>query len=760
MWALGECVERLRCRGTLAKVVLTIAGTTVTAWALAADQQSSPDLTARGSEPSATQAHCSDQVTAQLSIDQGHPWRPPFGLDRIGSPAIIHVRVDSAKAPLRDYYVVAQRKSGQSQRQSLALAQEPVRPLYFKTAQKQAPFFANAKLTFLPDEVVLYARCKATERTEELARRNVVWPELEIDATARPDHLVNPVDLGAILVPHDQLLLARGQAVSISVAALSRAPHLSNARLRAWFDGDKPVEVAWPLSPGQRSTKELKVVLRTESKRSLLRVSLMQEDRELWKKEIQTIVVGDVPRWPSFGAVETKLRYDAPISVRDESTGARLPSIDYNTAWDSRFNDVVVFLPNGARFVFWRGSNYIPFWASRYNTGVCYQWAENLSQPVHHADGTVDFPEPLYDRELRYARVQIVESTPSRVHVRWTYQSTDVNYNVWGDLATEDFYFYPDGFGTRSLTLLSAPGAAYQLSEFIVMTPQAAFPLDVLPSHIGDVLFLDGEKKPIVVPSSAPQLQSKGRYLIADNPRRMPVAYRVFSHKEDRAAAIYFSPRDTTLPMAIRPFYDQGEVVAPVYWGNHWPLGRGKITGWTVDEGIRDTPAHNSVAAWIPEGLFPPNEQVAGSGQPAPVFVEETRTIDARGYLRDMATRRWVWMIAMADVSDEALLNWTRSFSDPPSVEVSGARIDLPSYSPERRAVRLIAESSSINVKLKPVSYTINPVFEIEQAASRIERVTMDDKPLPAEAYAWDGATLWIQASIGLEGANIGVFFK
>ena len=60
---------------------------------------------------------------------------------------------------------------------------------------------------------------------------------------------------------------------------------------------------------------------------------------------------------------------------------AALPSIDYHTAWDAALNDVVVFLPNGARFVFWRGSSYIPFWATKNNVGLCYEWAETTPPP-------------------------------------------------------------------------------------------------------------------------------------------------------------------------------------------------------------------------------------------------------------------------------------------------------------------------------------------------------------------------------------------
>ena len=69
-----------------------------------------------------------------------------------------------------------------------------------------------------------------------------------------------------------------------------------------------------------------------------------------------------------------------------------------------------------------------------------------------------DCVEPLQDKELRYGRVEIVESTPARVHVRWSYQSCDLDYKVGGNFAVEDYYFYPDGFGTRVLTLTANPG--------------------------------------------------------------------------------------------------------------------------------------------------------------------------------------------------------------------------------------------------------------------------------------------------------------
>ncbi len=40
--------------------------------------------------------------------------------------------------------------------------------------------------------------------------------------------------------------------------------------------------------------------------------------------------------------------------------------------------------------------------------------------------------------------MEILESTRARVRVRWSYQSTDLNYKVWGDQAVEEYTVYPD----------------------------------------------------------------------------------------------------------------------------------------------------------------------------------------------------------------------------------------------------------------------------------------------------------------------------
>src|SRR4029077_20707903 len=196
---------------------------------------------------------------------------------------------------------------------------------------------------------------------------------------------------------------------------------------------------------------------------------------------------------------------------------SRLP---YDEGWDPKRKDVVVWLPNGARFVFWRGSSYIPFWAGKHNTGACHEWAEIISQP----QGAVDCVEPLMDKELRYGRVEIVESTAARVRVRWTYQSTDFHYKVWGDSAVEDYTFYPDGFGTRVVNLKADPKNDYELSEFIILTPQATYPFAVLPDNPVDALFLDGRKHSFRFPNPI------GNAVKKPEPGGVPAIYRLRLH--------------------------------------------------------------------------------------------------------------------------------------------------------------------------------------------------------------------------------------
>ena len=243
-----------------------------------------------------------------------------------------------------------------------------------------APYSAHVTLDRGADLVILSKDRESPEKPVELAREAVRLADFEAESIARPDKIINPVDLGAILVPSGWLLLGPGQTATLETAAISRNRDWSRARVTVRFESAPGVasSAAMPLASSERATVALRLPqapLRRD--RDVLSVVIDDGDgRELWRKTIPVMIVSEPPRWLRFAAGYEKLRFDAPISVRDPKTG-KYSSLRYDDAWDRSLRDIVVWLPNGTRFVFWRGSSYIPFWAGRHNTGLCYEWARN-----------------------------------------------------------------------------------------------------------------------------------------------------------------------------------------------------------------------------------------------------------------------------------------------------------------------------------------------------------------------------------------------
>lgn len=562
----------------------------------------------------------------------------------------------------------------------------------------------------------------------------------DADALARSDQPSHPVDLGTIFTPRGWLLLGPGQSASVEVAAISRDKGVPAARVQAWFESSpgKRAETLIPMGQGERVSCRLPLDrIKGRDAKDILRVSITDGGgAELWHKKIPVMRVANPPKLPEFGATELKLRYDLPIIVNSSETGqldmGKIGTLDYEKGWDPKLNDVVVSLPGGARFVFWRGSSYIPFWAGPNNTGFCYEWAETGPPP----DGFVDSVEPLMDKELRYGRVEIVESTPARVHVRWTYQSTDFNYKVWGDQAVEDFYFYPDGYGTRALSLKKNPATQYELSEFIILSAPGMRPFEFIPREAVEMAYLsDGGKHTFRFPADEAAPDRPAYLYKAD--RAEPVVYRIRSHKNDKQTALYFHPSKDHFPMLqFGSFYEKGVMVTPAYWGSHWPLLRGKSTGYKIDDLADRTPAHNSLMSWAQNRK--PDSDSRGT----------LTTIDTLGRSAPMVVEKYVWLIGMTADPDPRVIQWCKSFAQPPAIEAGGATLDWDTYIPARRAIRLRVNAKNVSLLIKPGEITINPVFELLSTPGKLKALRLDGRTLGRGDYAWDGQTLWINATI------------
>lgn len=645
--------------------------------------------------------------TAAIYFEPVHVWRPPFGLDRVGRSVDVIVTVPDNGARLSAYQLT-----------SLSNGQKLATETLSFTGSKSD----SARLTIREsaDEVVVQGKTSSGQ-WKELARSKPSLPMFECDASTRPATFKHPIDMGVILAPANWLVINGGQVSFADLALISRKQGSEKYDVRAWFASqpDKAVTKSVSLTGGKKSSLSIQLPPASNSleKDSLHLTVKDASGNQVWEKGIHVMLVQKMQKFPGFGVAETKLRYDVPIT--NIVDGKNQP-FSYDSAWSPDKKDYVVFLPNGSRWVFWRGASYIPVWVSKYNTGLSYEWAERIS-PL---DGFKDCPEPLMDKQLRYGKVEVVESTNARVHVRWNYQSCDFNYKVNGDFAQEDYYFYPDGLGTRVLTLTCLPVAEYEVAEFILLAPPAALPFDVMPDNPMQIISYQTGKSASL---SLPEKDTTWKTL-AD-----PVIYRMKIHKKEPLTAFSFSPLLHKKPWAFAPFKDQGLIVTPAYWGGHWPLSQGFNTGRSINESIWTGPSHNSLITFA-------------NKRPEPIRSKTFETRDALGVVKQMREETWVWLIGMTDESDQSLLETSRSFAQPATLTVKGGRQEPDGYASERRAYKLIADSKKLSVTIQPQSWCVNPAFEIKFAPKEIKEIKLGGVVLPADKYAWDGNTLWVNA--------------
>lgn len=168
--------------------------------------------------------------------------------------------------------------------------------------------------------------------------------------------------------------------------------------------------------------------------------------------------------------------------------GAFYARLKYYDAWDRRWRvgdhpDVVVrFNDEAYRFIFWRGTNYVPCWATA--EGIWYTNEFNETW----GNGIVGCGEPMSDKHCAYSHVRIIESSDARVVVHWRYALVDVYgdrprkdpVTGWTDFSDEVYTIYPDGTGTRKITLHSTqPLEAHEFQETMVVLQPGQSPEDV-----------------------------------------------------------------------------------------------------------------------------------------------------------------------------------------------------------------------------------------------------------------------------------------
>jgi hypothetical protein len=187
--------------------------------------------------------------------------------------------------------------------------------------------------------------------------------------------------------------------------------------------------------------------------------------------------------------------------------GAYYTRLKYSMEWDMPWRigplaDVVVRFDGAPyRFVFWRGTSYIPCWVT--GNGIWY-----TNEFCETSGGSTEgCAEPMSDKQTRYSHVRIIESHPARTVVHWRYALCDVEYRLphldpmtgWGDWADEYYTIYPDGVAVREINMRSSKlDHWHEFQEAIIINQPGTRPENNIEFAAVTLANLDGASKDYV----------------------------------------------------------------------------------------------------------------------------------------------------------------------------------------------------------------------------------------------------------------------
>lgn len=274
--------------------------------------------------------------------------------------------------------------------------------------------------------------------------------------------------------------------------------------------------------------------------------------------------------------------------VGPSTFGAFYTKLHYSKAWDSlwrgsEYPDIVVRFENTpVRYVFWRGTGYIPAIVNEKNMWMTDQSLEHY--------GTGECYEAMGDKQTRYSHVRIIENTPARVVIHWRYalagishQLLHIDENGWSDWADEYWTIYPDGIAARKQVLWSTAyekdKGVMQWQETIFFSQPGTRPQDNVDLNAITFMDMKGEKAAYSWQDGPPKTFATPRYKPIELVN-FKAAYKPFSIFDEKRICNPFSfglnKEYTTIPN----------------W-NHWPVQQVPSDGRTVV--APDKPSHSSL---------------------------------------------------------------------------------------------------------------------------------------------------------------------
>lgn len=385
-----------------------------------------------------------------------------------------------------------------------------------------------------------------------------------------------------------------------------------------------------------------------------------------------------------FGAYYTRLRY----------------ADDWEAPWRvGEAADVVVrFDDGGHRFVFWRGTSYIPCWVT--GNGIWYtnEFCETSG------GGTKGCAEPMSDKQTRYAHVRVLESHDARAVVHWRYALTDVFYRIaypdkdtdWGDWADEYYTVYPDGVAVRKIVLwTSRPDVWHEFQEAIVINPPGTAPEDNLETTAVTIANLAGKTADYVWDAPGKPTRT------ADVP---DACIEIINLKAKRRPFVAIAPDEASISI----FGGHAPNSRFNCW-DHWPISQDK--NWTRVATKHDRPTHTSLS-WIAKP-------------------RESKPVGWK--IRDPERHRYTKLLLTGLTARKPgeVVRLVRSWLSPPALEVKSPGLDGGAFDPAERAYRLrrkaAAKASGFDVVLKgsPERPIVNPALVIEDWDGKSEKVSV-----------------------------------
>jgi hypothetical protein len=270
--------------------------------------------------------------------------------------------------------------------------------------------------------------------------------------------------------------------------------------------------------------------------------------------------------------------------------GAVYTHLKYAAGWDalwrgSEYPDIVVKFENTPiRYVFWRGTSYIPAIVNEKNMWMTDQSLEHW--------GTGECYEAMGDKQARYTHVRIIENTPARVVVHWRYALAGIRHqlfpedeNGWSDWADEYWTIYPDGIAARKQVLWSkryeTDKGSMQWQETIFFCQPGTRPQDNVDMTALTFMDMSGNKASYSWENGPPKLP------MFKNPQHQPIElihfkaqYKPFSIFDEKRVCQPFS------------FGNMKEYTTFPNW-NHWPVQQVMSDGRNAN--APDKPSHSSL---------------------------------------------------------------------------------------------------------------------------------------------------------------------